>query len=60
MKFNESNHDQKIVKMKFWCNAGYTEEVDDVKIYDNIGKDEEEQIQEQFTEWLNNNGEYYD
>ena len=40
--------------MKFWCNAGLTEEELNVPIYENCGT-EEEQIQDYFEMWLNNN-----
>ena len=42
------------IKMKFWCNAGYTEEVVNVPIYENCGT-EDEQIQDYFETWLDNN-----
>ena len=42
------------IKMKFWCNAGYTEEKVNVPIYENCGT-EEEQIQDYFETWLDNN-----
>ena len=41
------------IKMKFWCNAGHTEEVVNVPIYENCGEDE--QIQDYFETWLDNN-----
>ena len=40
--------------MKFWCNAGHTEEVVSVPIYENCGT-EDEQIQDYFEKWLDNN-----
>jgi hypothetical protein len=42
------------IKMKFWCNAGYTEEEVKVPIYENCGT-EDEQIQDYFETWLDNN-----
>lgn len=42
------------VKMKFWCNAGHTEEEVNVPIYENCGT-EDEQIQDYFEVWLDNN-----
>ena len=42
------------IKMKFWCNAGYTEKEVKVPIYENCGT-EDEQIQAYFEKWLNNN-----
>ena len=43
----------KEIKVKFWCNAGYTEEA--VTIWIDINSDEDEQIREEFLNWLNNN-----
>lgn len=43
----------KEIKCKFWCNAGHTEEVVTVEIYD--GEDEEKQIEGAFRKWLDNN-----
>ena len=45
---------KKKVRMKFWCNAGLTEEELNVPIYENCGT-EEGQIQDYFEMWLNNN-----
>jgi hypothetical protein len=42
------------VRMRFWCNAGETEEELYVPIYENCGT-EEEQIQKYFEKWLGNN-----
>ena len=42
------------IKMKFWCNAGYTEKEVKVPIHDNCGT-EDEQIQAYFETWLDNN-----
>jgi hypothetical protein len=42
------------IKMKFWCNAGHTEEEVSVPIYENSGT-EDEQIQDYFERWLDNN-----
>lgn len=47
----------KTVKVKFWCNAGHTEEVVDVEIYDESSKTLEEQVEEAFLKWLDNNEE---
>lgn len=41
-------------KVKFWCNAGETEETVTVKIYENCGT-EEQQINEAFIKWVDNN-----
>ena len=40
------------IKMKFWCNAGYTEEEVNVPIYVNCGT-EDEQIQDYFEYFIN-------
>jgi len=42
------------IKVNFWCNAGYTEEIVEVKLYEDNGTIEE-QIQEAFEKWLDNN-----
>ena len=42
------------IKMKFWYNAGDTEEEVNVPIYENCGT-EDEQIQAYFETWLDNN-----
>ena len=42
------------IKMKFWYNAGNTEEEVKVPIYENCGT-EDEQIQAYFEKWLDNN-----
>ena len=42
------------IGMKFWCNAGHTEEVVNVPIYEECGT-EDEQIQDYFETWLENN-----
>lgn len=42
------------VRVKFWCNAGYTEEVVEVRIYEGAGS-EDDQIQEEFLDWLDRN-----
>jgi hypothetical protein len=39
--------------IKFWCNAGHTEE--DVTIWIDSSSDENEQIREEFLKWLDNN-----
>lgn len=43
----------KIVKVNFWCNAGYTEE--DLEIEIDETEDKENQIQKEFLKWLDNN-----
>lgn len=47
----------KTIKCLFYCNAGYTEETVNVKIYENCGTDDE-QIQEAFLKWLDNNEDH--
>lgn len=46
----------KTIRVKFWCNAGHTEEKVDVEIYDE-GETEEQEIQAAFIKWLDNNEE---
>ena len=56
-KFRPTQFNLKImyeIKMKFWCNAGHTEEEVNVPIYENCGT-EDEQIQDYFETWLDNN-----
>lgn len=43
----------KEITLKFWCNAGHTEEEVTIEIYE--GKTEEQQIEEEFYKWLDNN-----
>ena len=43
------------VTVKFFCNAGHTEEEVTIKIYKDCGKTEEQQIEEEFHKWLDNN-----
>jgi len=43
----------KKITVKFWCNAGHTEE--DVIICIDTSLDENEQIREAFLKWLDNN-----
>ena len=42
------------IKIKFWYNAGNTEEEVKIPIYENCGT-EDEQIQAYFETWLDNN-----
>jgi hypothetical protein len=42
-----------IIKCKFWCNAGHTEEEVEVEI--NIEESKESQIEREFHKWLDNN-----
>ena len=43
----------KIIKCKFWCNAGNTEEVVEIEIDET--ESEESQIEKEFNKWLDNN-----
>lgn len=43
------------IKVKFWCNAGHTEEEVTIKIYRDCDKTKEKQIEEEFLKWLDNN-----
>jgi hypothetical protein len=43
----------KTIRVKFWCNAGHTEE--EVVILIDINCDEDEQIRQEFLKWLDNN-----
>ena len=46
----------KTIKVKFFCNAGYTEEEVEIEILDGLTELEEENIiQEEFLHWLDNN-----
>jgi hypothetical protein len=45
----------KRITLKFWCNAGHTEEEVTIEIYEDCGKTEEQQIEEEFHKWLDNN-----
>ena len=44
----------KTIKCKFHCNAGYTEEVVTIEIYEDGGS-EEFQTEKEFLKWLDNN-----
>lgn len=41
------------VKVKFWCNAGYTEEIVIIEVSNEENKDKE--IDYEFVKWLDNN-----
>jgi hypothetical protein len=43
----------KEITVKFWCNAGHTEEEVTIEIYD--GENEENEIEKAFHKWLDNN-----
>lgn len=43
----------KVIKCKFWCNAGHTEEEVDIEIDET--ESEESQIEKEFHKWLDNN-----
>ena len=46
----------KTIKLKYSCNAGYTEEVIYLELPDNLNEDEEDYwIQQDFLHWLDNN-----
>lgn len=43
------------IKLKFFCNAGHTEEEVTIDIYKYHKQTEEQQIEEAFHKWLDNN-----
>ena len=43
----------KVIKCKFWCNAGYTEEEVEIEIDET--ESEESHIEKEFHKWLDNN-----
>jgi len=43
----------KNIKVKFWCNAGHTEETKYIEIDET--QDQDTQIQEEFVSWLDQN-----
>lgn len=47
----------KKIKVKFWCNAGHTEEQVEIEIYKVSDKSEEQQIEAEFHKWLDQNEE---
>ena len=45
----------KEITLNFWCNAGHTEEEVTIEIYEDCGKTEEQQIEDEFQNQLDNN-----